>query len=1230
MGSVYSVHDERTGQTVALKRMRVSAGKRGMLALFEREYRTLAGIEHPRIIRVHEYGVDAGEPYYTMELVGGRDLYELAPLPFAQACRHLRDVATCLALLHTRRLLHRDVTPRNVRVTPEGDCKLLDFGALTSFGIPERTVGTPPCIPPEALRGAPLDQRADLFSFGALAYWTLTRRHAYPARTVEDLPHVWQKRPSPPSKYAPTIPRQADELILGLLNLDPLARPGSMAEVVERLNALAGLPPEDDATQRALAESYLVHVQFVGREVELGTLREGVVQLQEAHGNAALVEGPRGVGRTRLLSELVMQGELLGVPSLFVDAGMHQQPYGTAVALLHQLLDASQTARREAQVHAAMLAQLDRELAARLGAAAIAPRAEVSGDWRARIQEVLYGIVLAACNEGRLLIAIDNADEGDEASLAVLAALLRLTTEQPLALVCSARAENERESLSWRVLRERSRQVELAPLTRHATHMLAHSLFGDAPELGRFADWLHERSAGRPLHCMELVRRLHARGVVRYRDGLWALPPGPPDADVPAGLDELLAQRLAELSRPAYALAEAIAVLRGSPARARCVGLAAAEGERPFLLLDELIGAEVLHDTAEGYRFSHGVLRDVLLRRMSERRRRELHLRCAEHELEQARKSEQIGAQLEAGWHLLQAGEEARGADLLADAAYDTFGVRFAFADLQVAAPALEAALQVYTRAGRSLYERMPLLAALATAGHYEDRKWAERYGEEAIAAVADMAGLTLAAKLRRFLGNTPALLLGMLIAFVRFTVSRKGARHYRFVDVMVQLMSVVTTLTGVAICALDQPRAERMARTLAPFLNWPARLTPVGIAEFCGALKEIARENQAVALAAWTKLTARFENPRWYPTLPKNARPLYVGGLWFARGVFEAFRDGRGALEAADQLDRTGLKLYRMIGSELRMLHHAYRGELEEARRHREQVEQHAIQIGSASQVELWEPAAMILAYATIGDVIEMRRVAERLQLLAQTVPSLARYAEMAALAFEVASADRGNLAYGAIGLPGYERACDKARDMLARWAPRSFIGWGALAGFQGRALNMLGRHGEARVVCTNALSLLGPDDRPFVVLFLNLELELAVAEAGVGEFDAARLRLDGLLNYHARSDNPLTRGRLHEAYTRVAALGTDWKSYRHHLEQTRSWFRRTGTPALIGRLAALEALEPRISAPPRMTDPPAWSTNGTAHTTQSRSMERLRNLTMDETMDAATVVQGEQQSES
>ena len=84
--------------------------------MFEREYHTLAQPAHPRIIEVYDYGIDAARRLLHDGAARRRDLRELAPLPYRTACRYLRDVATSLALLHARRLLHRDVTPRNVRL----------------------------------------------------------------------------------------------------------------------------------------------------------------------------------------------------------------------------------------------------------------------------------------------------------------------------------------------------------------------------------------------------------------------------------------------------------------------------------------------------------------------------------------------------------------------------------------------------------------------------------------------------------------------------------------------------------------------------------------------------------------------------------------------------------------------------------------------------------------------------------------------------------------------------------------------------------------------------------------------------------------------------------------------------------------------------------------------------------------------------------------------------------
>src|SRR5699024_3127045 len=120
------------------------------------------------------------------------------------------------------------------------------------------------------------------------------------------------------------------------------------------------------------------------------------------------------------------------------DAGMHRQPNGTAIAIMRHVVDASAAARSEASAHFGILAQLDRDLANRLGVVASAPRAAMSGDWRARIQELMVGIVGAASREERMLIAVDDIDEADDGSLAMLAGLLRLTEQSALSLVLSA------------------------------------------------------------------------------------------------------------------------------------------------------------------------------------------------------------------------------------------------------------------------------------------------------------------------------------------------------------------------------------------------------------------------------------------------------------------------------------------------------------------------------------------------------------------------------------------------------------------------------------------------------------------------------------------------------------------------------------------------------------------------------------------------------------------------
>src|SRR5262245_8315790 len=151
MGEVFVARELATSRQVALKRLLPTAHKRQ--ALFRAEYHVLARLKHPHIIEVYEFGVDKDLPYYTMELLDGYDLREAPQVGFEENCRILRDVASSLALLHGQHLLHRDISPRNVRRTSSGVCKLLDFGTMVPFGLPPNLAGTPPFISPEVWEG---------------------------------------------------------------------------------------------------------------------------------------------------------------------------------------------------------------------------------------------------------------------------------------------------------------------------------------------------------------------------------------------------------------------------------------------------------------------------------------------------------------------------------------------------------------------------------------------------------------------------------------------------------------------------------------------------------------------------------------------------------------------------------------------------------------------------------------------------------------------------------------------------------------------------------------------------------------------------------------------------------------------------------------------------------------------------------------------------------------------
>ena len=189
MGAVWSGTDETLGRTVALKRIGVAPGGADTdVRRAEREARLAARLNHPHVVAVFDLVDDGDQTWMVMEHVEGTNLSEIVkangPLPADQIAPILAQVADALVAAHSAGIVHRDVKPSNILVSPDGNVKLTDFGiarteadaALTQTGL---VTGSPAYLAPEVATGRSATEASDMWSFGATLCHALTGRPPY-------------------------------------------------------------------------------------------------------------------------------------------------------------------------------------------------------------------------------------------------------------------------------------------------------------------------------------------------------------------------------------------------------------------------------------------------------------------------------------------------------------------------------------------------------------------------------------------------------------------------------------------------------------------------------------------------------------------------------------------------------------------------------------------------------------------------------------------------------------------------------------------------------------------------------------------------------------------------------------------------------------------------------------------------------------------------------------------
>jgi hypothetical protein len=1136
MGVVYKAHDRHSGDTVALKRLASVSDERKraqLTELFHQEFRTLAQLAHPHVVRAHDYGVDAGGPYYTMELLEGQALHELSPLPWRSVCALMRDVCSAVALLHSRRLLHRDLSTKNIQRTHDGRAKLIDFGAMTPMGHVVGIVGTPPLLPPEALLQQPLDGRADLYSLGATMFYALTGTHAYPARNFAQLRELWRSPPPPPSTRAPDVPAGLDALVMSLLSQDPSARPRSATEVIDRLSALAGLRHDEHLAD---SHAYLLTPELVGRAAELAQVRARIAELLTGRGGALAIEGAPGMGRSRMLDTAVLEAKLAGVGVARASAADSSDgAYGVIGALVRQLMELLPHA-----VRAPFAAMESLSLLSQGGVSA-----ELDAQRRADLQGALIVLLRAVARVQPIAIAIDDLDRCDEPSQAALASAMQASRRERVLIALTCALDRDRDAGAVALLREGAASIALSPFAPEDTEALLSSVFGDVPHLPSLASRVHARAEGSPRGCMELAEHLKEQGLVRYRAGSWELPAQIAEDDLPSSLSNARRMRLSALSPDARELAEALAVAEAAGLDFGAYAELTAHGDldRVRLALDELLLSQVLRCEGVHYSFEAQAWPVELRDGLDPAAERAICARIA-GALER-RNSDR----LDVARYLWRAGDEARTIDvLLAELKQGSRWDRCAEDYAQIVQGAAQACLAL----GRPRADRLRLLHELMRCGQDLALPGMREHLGELFAQLRRDSSLDDWTALDPALDPLSRLQQAFEIAQKRHDAAPPADRGLPPIEAINALVRLVIDTVAVgaqtgdyAITKLPPPLHAFFP--ISPAISRIEEYTRPACQSVIAGRYEHARELYVRSLAMLGEIGE-------LPGVDAAMHQWSINAVRYALGCIDGGMGSAEALRYAAELERSPRWMVPAVS--VRRIYHLMLGNHQKAERCRKQVELLLLQSPIKPSLSAGAVHQHLFTFSMADDLTGMSRSIPEMEALSRTHPTMFPFVMFA----------RAEQA----------RICgdfEAALAQLDRFSvePGEHPLWPCLAGARLRSLLALGRVHEA-----HALGLREYERAEAVGLQIMKDyiiLPLALCEAELGDYATAQKRVDEMIAGRlAANVQGVALGWAYEARARIAAFMHDTAGFEHYAQLCAQQFRKSeGDPALAAKYERL-----------------------------------------------------------
>jgi serine/threonine protein kinase len=249
MGEVYQGVHSKIGRVVAVKILSQASAGAEFVERFLNEARIQAGLQHNNIATLYDFLEFDGQPCIIMEYIEGETLTDCIRswgcLPLADAVRYFQSIVEAIDYVHSRGIVHRDIKSTNVKITPSGQVKLLDFGIAKSGASPALTmaggfIGTLQYISPEQIQGGFADARSDIWALGVLLYEMTTSHLPFDANTLGDLcQKITSASYTPPTVMNQSVPRNIQNIIARCLKKNPADRYQSARDLLQDVNRVA-------------------------------------------------------------------------------------------------------------------------------------------------------------------------------------------------------------------------------------------------------------------------------------------------------------------------------------------------------------------------------------------------------------------------------------------------------------------------------------------------------------------------------------------------------------------------------------------------------------------------------------------------------------------------------------------------------------------------------------------------------------------------------------------------------------------------------------------------------------------------------------------------------------------------------------------------------------------------------------------------------------------------------